>query len=110
MSGQREERVVINNWAVVILQIGQPRDRPPSVIELTKELDCTYSSLTTTTQELANRGLITRKKLGRVIVLELTTKGEEMKEAITTMARLTTIRNYSGRTITASGIEGTRWK
>jgi DNA-binding MarR family transcriptional regulator len=94
MMKKNKERIVINNWMVALLIIGNHEQE--SIMELSKKMDCTYSSLQHSTKELERRSIIIREKMGRRVTLRLTEKGKEIYESIRTIAKKTNIRNYQG--------------
>lgn len=49
---------------------------------LAKEVDCTYSHVVKIVQEMHKAGLVTFKKMGRLKLLALTTKGEKVADHI----------------------------
>lgn len=93
--------LVFNNWVLAVVVVG--RYQPLSVTELSKRLDCTYSSLATTTKELESKGLLNREKTGRMIALTLTTKGIIVYESIETIIENLPVTNYQG-------LEINRWR
>lgn len=105
--GYKKQRLLINNWAVALIVIGQEKN-PPSIVGLGKIIDCTYSSLAGTTHELERRGLINRTKQGRRITLELTAKGRKIYEALNTIIETTNIENYAGVNITTWGLKNAK--
>lgn len=86
--------LVFNNWVLAMVIVG--RYQPLSVTTLSKRLDCTYSSLATTTKELESKGLLNRKKTGRIISLTLTNKGTTVYRAIETIIEHLPVTNYQG--------------
>ena len=54
---------------------------------LAKEVDCTYSHAVKILQTLESLGLVAFKKKGRIKLIELTKKGEEISEHIDSIRR-----------------------
>jgi predicted transcriptional regulator len=54
---------------------------------LAKEVDCTYSHAVKILQTLESLGLVQFEKKGRIKLIELTKKGEEISEHIDTIRR-----------------------
>lgn len=54
---------------------------------LAKEVDCTYSHAVKILQTLEELGLVNFEKKGRIKLIELTKKGEEIAENIDTIRR-----------------------
>jgi DNA-binding MarR family transcriptional regulator len=98
----RRERLLINNWAVAIIIIGN--NDQESIVELAKKMDCTYSSLACTTKELERRGIIIRNKDGRRMSLRLSDKGREIFNSLLVIARKTNVMNYQGLVINECGV------
>ncbi len=55
---------------------------------LAKEVDCTYSHAVKILQNLEKLGLVEFQKSGRIKLIKLTKKGEEVAEAIEKIQRL----------------------
>ena len=55
---------------------------------LAKQIDCTYSHVVKILQEIEKAGLITFKKQGRLKLLTLTKKGEQVAEHIDSIRQL----------------------
>lgn len=55
---------------------------------LAKEVDCTYSHAVKILQTLENLGLVVFDKKGRIKLIKLTKKGEEIAESIDNIKRL----------------------
>jgi len=54
---------------------------------LAKEVDCTYSHAVKILQTLENLGLVTFEKKGRIKLIKLTKKGQEVAENIDSIRR-----------------------
>ena len=54
---------------------------------LAKEVDCTYSHAVKILQTLENLGLVSFQKKGRIKLIELTKKGEEISDHIENIRR-----------------------
>jgi len=102
MNAYKKERLIINNWAVALLVIGNHETE--SIVSLAKRMDCTYSSLASTTMELERRNILRRERQGRMVGLTLTDKGREIYEALRTIAQRTNLKNYQGWVINEWGI------
>ncbi|MFB6100846.1 MAG: winged helix DNA-binding protein [Candidatus Nanohalobium sp.] len=50
--------------------------------QIAREIDCTYSHAVRITQKLEETGLVKSRKEGRKKILELTTPGEQVAEAL----------------------------
>lgn len=55
---------------------------------LAKEVDCTYSHAVKILQSLETMGLVVFEKQGRIKIIRLTKRGQEVAEAIETIRRL----------------------
>lgn len=55
---------------------------------LAKSVDCTYSHIVKILREMQKAGIVTFKKQGRLKILNLTKKGEDLAKSIDTAANL----------------------
>jgi predicted transcriptional regulator len=55
---------------------------------IAKKIDCTYSHIVKILQEMESDGMVTFKKKGRLKIISLTKKGEDIAKSINVIDRL----------------------
>ena len=76
----KKKIIIFGRWTEIITELR--KEDNPTMLQMSKDLNITYSHVSTIVKELERLKWVTSSKEGRVRIIKLTKIGEEMKQNI----------------------------